>query len=319
MSMDEEKKENLNFISDFLLRVAMISGNANLDRTLDSKPGNDINDTRNLISVKNEKGYYITYGMSDGNIQRCLQKHDSNIIAKTVSTQKMNAMEFKKADFNTREGLEGNKYKMIAGDAYPWDAVYGVKCDLFREIDGNVDMSPKTEMDKRWSIVGTLINGACEVARGRTPKDTPIEKKIQKLNGLISEITALSENVSINILDGKYYISAPTKDGNFIVYSTTDSKLETEDNHIFTVQKTSKELDVEELKSESDSQLSLLDGKETTLDEIKANLSKDLGIAEHTAEEIGEGIKGLTQGEVGDALNAITDITELQKDPHTLE
>ena len=40
---------------------------------------------------------------------------------------------------------------------------------------------------------------------------------------------------------------------------------------------------------------------------------------EHTAEEIGEGIADLTQGEVGEALNAITDIGEPQKDPHTLE
>ena len=40
---------------------------------------------------------------------------------------------------------------------------------------------------------------------------------------------------------------------------------------------------------------------------------------EHTAEEIGEGIGDLTQGEVGEALNAITDIGEPQKDPHTLE
>ena len=40
---------------------------------------------------------------------------------------------------------------------------------------------------------------------------------------------------------------------------------------------------------------------------------------EHTAEEIGEGIADLTQGEVGEALSAITDIGEPQKDPHTLE
>lgn len=40
---------------------------------------------------------------------------------------------------------------------------------------------------------------------------------------------------------------------------------------------------------------------------------------EHTAEEIGEGIGDLTQGEIGDAINAITDMGELKKDPHTLE
>ena len=40
---------------------------------------------------------------------------------------------------------------------------------------------------------------------------------------------------------------------------------------------------------------------------------------EHTAEEIGEGIGDLTQSEVGEALNAVTDIGETQKDPHNLE
>lgn len=40
---------------------------------------------------------------------------------------------------------------------------------------------------------------------------------------------------------------------------------------------------------------------------------------EHTAEEIGEGIGDLTQGEVGEALNTITDIGEPQKDQHTIE
>lgn len=39
----------------------------------------------------------------------------------------------------------------------------------------------------------------------------------------------------------------------------------------------------------------------------------------HTAEEIGEGIGDLTQGEVVDTLNAITAIREPQKDPYTLE
>lgn len=40
---------------------------------------------------------------------------------------------------------------------------------------------------------------------------------------------------------------------------------------------------------------------------------------EHTAEEIGDGVKDLTQGELGEALTAITDIGEPQKDPHSLE
>ena len=40
---------------------------------------------------------------------------------------------------------------------------------------------------------------------------------------------------------------------------------------------------------------------------------------QHTAEEIGEGIEYLTQGEVEEALNAITGKGKNEKDPHALE
>ena len=40
---------------------------------------------------------------------------------------------------------------------------------------------------------------------------------------------------------------------------------------------------------------------------------------EHTAEEIGEGLGDLTQGEIGEALHVITNDRETQKDQHTLE
>ena len=49
-----------------------------------------------------------------------------------------------------------------------------------------------------------------------------------------------------------------------------------------------------------------------------SNIEKKVN-EEHTAEEIGEGIGDLTQGEVGEALNVITNIGEPQKDPHNLE
>ena len=49
MSIDKEKEENLDYMSDFLLRIAMISGNADLD----TQHGY-------LVSVKNDSGEYIS-------------------------------------------------------------------------------------------------------------------------------------------------------------------------------------------------------------------------------------------------------------------
>lgn len=54
-----------------------------------------------------------------------------------------------------------------------------------------------------------------------------------------------------------------------------------------------------------------------SLDERENESLRQIG--EHTAGEIGEGVKDLTQGELSEALTAITDISEQQKDPHSLE
>lgn len=57
-------------------------------------------------------------------------------------------------------------------------------------------------------------------------------------------------------------------------------------------------------------------GEKVVLEKLQEAL-KDRG--EHTAEEIGEGIADLTQGEVGEVLNTIIDVGEPQKAPHTIE
>lgn len=54
-----------------------------------------------------------------------------------------------------------------------------------------------------------------------------------------------------------------------------------------------------------------------SLDERENESLRQTG--EHTAGEIGEGVKDLTQGELSEALTAITDISEQQKYPHSLE
>lgn len=54
--------------------------------------------------------------------------------------------------------------------------------------------------------------------------------------------------------------------------------------------------------------------------EILEMLNEALGkTGEHTAEEIGEGIRDLTQSEVGEAFSTMTNVGEPQKDPHSLE
>lgn len=317
MSIDKEKEENLDYMSDFLLRIAMISGNADLD----TQHGY-------LVSVKNDSGEYIYYHTTDFQIQNALHNSSRNIFHRALSTQRLEADEY--YDMHIRIGMQeynDNSVNLLSNDNYPWEAITALPRDLLGRTQMSRDDSMRITPDKsKEELAKKLSNGAYKVSSNSQQVDTQEEKKIQKLKSLISSIVALSENVSVDIIDGKYYITTPAKDGTFMIYSTTDWKLEEEDRHVFGVRKSSKELDIERLRSDLHGQSSILDGAETeliqhdaTLYEIQWNLSKDLGIAEHTAEEIGDGIRDLSQGEVEQALNAITDIENPKKDPHTLE
>ena len=309
MSIDKEKEENLDYMSDFLLRIAMISGNADLD----TQHGY-------LVSVKNESGEYISYHTTDFQIQNALHNNARNIFHRALSTQRLEADEY--YDMHIRTGMQeydDNSINLLSNDNYPWEAITALPRDLLGRTQMSRDDSMRITPDKsKEELAKKLSNGAYKVSSNSQQVDTQEEKKIQKLKSLISSIAALSENVSVDIIDGKYYITTPAKDGTFMIYSTTDWKLEEEDRHVFGVRKSSKELDIERLRSDLHGQLSILNGA-ATLDEIQWNLSKNLGIAEHTAEEIGDGIRDLSQGEVEQALNAITDIENPKKDPHTLE
>ena len=317
MSIDKEKEENLDYMSDFLLRIAMISGNADLD----TQHGY-------LVSVRNDSGEYISYHTTDFQIQNALHNSSRNIFHRALSTQRLEADEY--YDMHIRIGMQeynDNSVNLLSNDNYPWEAITALPRDLLGRTQMSRDDSMRITPDKsKEELAKKLSNGAYKVSSNSQQVDTQEEKKIQKLKSLISSIVALSENVSVDIIDGKYYITTPAKDGTFMIYSTTDWKLEEEDRHVFGVRKSSKELDIERLRSDLHGQSSILDGAETeliqhdaTLYEIQWNLSKDLGIAEHTAEEIGDGIRDLSQGEVEQALNAITDIENPKKDPHTLE
>lgn len=317
MSIDKEKEENLDYMSDFLLRIAMISGNADLD----TQHGY-------LVSVKNDSGEYISYHTTDFQIQNALHNSSRNIFHRALSTQRLEADEY--YDMHIRIGMQeynDNSVNLLSNDNYPWEAITALPRDLLGRTQMSRDDSMRITPDKsKEELAKKLSNGAYKVSSNSQQVDTQEEKKIQKLKSLISSIVALSENVLVDIIDGKYYITTPAKDGTFMIYSTTDWKLEEEDRHVFGVRKSSKELDIERLRSDLHGQSSILDGAETeliqhdaTLYEIQWNLSKDLGIAEHTAEEIGDGIRDLSQGEVEQALNAITDIENPKKDPHTLE
>lgn len=311
MSIDEQKKENLNFMSDFLLRIAMISGNADLDR----KRGY-------LLSVKNESGEYISYHTNDSLIQNAIHGGSRNIFSRALSTQKIEADNYYDMPLSIgMQEYEGNSIHLLTNDNYPWEAISALPYDLLKRTQMSRDEIMRIKPDKKnVELAEKLSNSNLQKT------NTQEEKIIQKLKKLISVIMVLSDNVSVNIIDGKYYITTPTKDGKYMIYSTTDVKLETGDSYIFAVRKSSKELDIERLKSDLHGNLSILDGNETaliqhdaTLEEINDNLLRYNGTAEHTAEEIGDGIEDLNQGEVEKALNAVTVIDESDKNPPSIE
>lgn len=318
MYSNEQKKENLEFMSDFLLRIAMISGNADLD----TQHGY-------LVSVKNESGEYISYHTTNFQIQNALHKSSRNIFSRYLSKQRLEADEY--SDMHLRIKMQeynDSSIEMFSNDNYPWEAIQALPRDLLRKTQMSRDDSMRITPDEsKEELAIKLSNEAYEVSHSNSQQvDTQEEKKIQKLKSLVSSIAALSENVSVDIVDGKYYITTPAKDGTFIIYSTTDSKLEGKDTYIFGVRRCYKKLDIKRLRTDLHGQSSIFHGAEiellqhdATLSEIQRNLSKHLEMGEHTAEEIREGIEGLTQGEVGEVLGAITGKEEPQKDPHVLE
>lgn len=96
---------------------------------------------------------------------------------------------------------------------------------------------------------------------------------------------------TVHTVDGRYYISVPTKDGYCMIYSTADWNLESRDNHIFQWIKATRDISTKSISENPEEEMSNIGGKlmqhDATAYEIGYNLPKDLGL-EYDAIEIGK-------------------------------
>ena len=172
MSIDKEKEENLDYMSDFLLRIAMISGNADLD----TQHGY-------LVSVKNDSGEYISYHTTDFQIQNALHNSSRNIFHRALSTQRLEADEY--YDMHIRIGMQeynDNSVNLLSNDNYPWEAITALPRDLLGRTQMSRDDSMRITPDKsKEELAKKLSNGAYKVSSNSQQVDTQEEKKIQKL------------------------------------------------------------------------------------------------------------------------------------------
>lgn len=260
-------KENLDFMSDFLLRIAMISGNADLDIH-----------SGYLVSVKNKKGYYISYYTNDFQIHNALHNASRNIFHIYLSTQKLKS--------ENKQDIDSSSIHSYTNDSYPFEAIKSLPRELLATMQ---EPYVKTEPDKDKEEL------AQKLSKGYNSKqiDTPWEKKIRKLKDLVSNIAEQSKSVSVDIINGIYYIITPAKDGTFLVCSTTDWKLESEDSHFLKVRRISKRLAVETLRSGLHDQSFDLDSEEliqhdATSDELKPLLPDYIRRFGHSEPDVDE-------------------------------
>ena len=318
MIIEDSQKENIDFISDFLLRLSRISGNASLE------VGKGQNSEHYLVNVENENGEYISYHTNAWLIQNALHRSARNIFQRALSTKKIGVDDYYNIhmSYDAKE-YQGNLIKVFSNDNYPWEAIDALPLDLMRKVQMSnneiaglgIDESKKEIASKLSSELYDRIQASSEKSDETNKNDRKEESQKEVLTKLVADIAGISGNVSINMVDGRYYISTPTKDGHYMIYSTTDRQLESGDSNIFAVRKSTKELDMETLKTELNGNLSLLDGKECTLmqhdatiREIEANLSRNLDSEEHTASEISDDLQeigrtGLTESALAELVN----------------
>lgn len=317
MELSEEKKENINFLSDFLLRLAKISGNASLEINKHRVFGEHY-----LLNIESENGENIFYHTNNSQIQSALHQSSRNIVARGLSTKKIEIDDYYsiRSSLDTEE-YQGNLIKLMTTDNYPWEAIKALPFDLERKVEMTEENLNKIEVDKDKQNLADKLGtgiyykmGSKEQKSDEVPvKDGRKDSKDEVLTKLIAEIAGISGNVSMNIMDGRYFISTLTKDGHYIVVSTTDMRLESRENATFAVRKSTEKLDIEELKTELKGNLSLLDREEwtllqhdSTISEIKDNLSRDFGNGEHTASEISADLQEI--GRSGLEESALTEL-----------
>lgn len=263
----EEKKENFYFISDFALRVSEIAGNAKLS----------YNNGRYYISVEMDNGEYTNYSAGDFQIQGLLHRGCRNIFARSTSAKMIQSYDDEKSQ--EREGT----YEEHCNDNYPWEALNALPLDLKRTIRseeiGNPDPEKKEKATKLSRVSHLKIWGGHDEP---TDEEMQEQKRKEQLIMLISNILELSPNVAINTVDGRYFISVPTMEGQYMIYWTADWRLETEKNHIFQWIKAPRDINSKALSENPDKEISDIGGilmqHDATVREIGYNLPNDLGV-----------------------------------------
>lgn len=277
-----EEQENIKFISDFLLRLSKIAGNARLSSD------NGVY----YLNVEMDNGDYINYSVSDWEIQNFLHKDMKNIFRRGTSDKMI-----QNSKDQTSQKNEGT-YEQLSNDNFPWEALWALPNDLAESTeDGFRNPDPKKEEDARQLSKIYELKGW-----GGHNNPTDEEKEAQRRNEplimLLSNILEVSPNVSIHTVDGKYYISVPTKDGQCMIYSTSDWNLNSKDNHIFQCIKATEDISTKSISENPEKEISRIGGEliqhDATADEIGFNLPEDLGL-EYDATKIGEYLEGVAR------------------------
>lgn len=270
-----EKQENIKFISDFLLRLSEIAGNARLsyDKGI------------YYLNVEMDNGNYINYSVSDFEIQNFLHKGMRNIFSRGTSDRMIQNYEDKRSQKN-----EGT-YKQFANDNYPWEALWALPKDL-KITTENRFPNPDPEKEEKARQLSKIYNlKGWGGHNAPTDEEKEEQRRSEPLIMLLSNIIEVSPNVSMHTVDGRYYISVPTKDGHCMIYSTADWNLDSRDNHIFQWIKATRDIITKSISEDPEEEMSNIGGKlmqhDATAYEIGYNLPKDLGL-EYDATEIGK-------------------------------
>lgn len=272
-SIKSEKQENIKFISDFLLRLSEISGNARLsyDKGI------------YYLNVEKDDGNYINYSASEFEIQNLLHKGMRNIFSRGTSSKMIQTYEDKRSQKN--EGI----YIQYSNDNYPWEALGALPKDLTITKENPYPNPDPEREEKAIRLSKTYDLKGFGGHNSLTDEEKKEQKRNEPLIMLLSNILEVSSNVSIHTIDGEYYISVPTKDGQCMIYSTTDWKLDSRDNHIFQWIKATRDICTKSISENPEEEMSNIGGKlmqhDATVYEIGYNLPRDLGL-EYNASEI---------------------------------
>lgn len=288
---NREKQENIKFISDFLLRLSKIAGNARLS----------FNKGTYFLNVEKENGNYINYDITDGQIQGLLHNGWRNAFGRSTSAKMIRSREDEKSQ--KKEGT----YEHYTDDNYPWEALWALPKDLTITTE-NPYPNPDPEKEEKARRLSKIYNlKGWGGHNAPTDEEKEEQRRSEPLIMLLSNILEVSPNVSIHTVDGRYYISVPTKDGHCMIYSTADWNLDSRDNHIFQWIKATRDISTKSISENPEEEMSNIGGKlmqhDATAYEIGYNLPKDLGL-EYDATEIGKYLERVARRETKEAAES---------------